>query len=58
VRNLRIGLTIGLVAALLGACGGKSLGPLNPSQQELDQRHCTSNADCGSGFCSSSGRCG
>jgi hypothetical protein len=45
-----------VVLGSLAACGGRPT-PINASQQELDQRHCTSNSDCASGLCSS-GRCG
>jgi hypothetical protein len=47
-------LLLSLIA--LAACGGRS-GPVNASQHELDQRHCTSNSECSSGLCSN-GRCG
>jgi hypothetical protein len=45
-----------LVVIVLSACGGNT-ATLNSAQQELDQKHCSSNADCASGLCRA-GRCG
>jgi len=45
------------VLVLASACGGNRPGPFDASRQELDQKHCTANADCSSGFCHD-GRCG
>jgi hypothetical protein len=46
-----------LIVGYLAGCGGRGSPPASSSQHELDQRHCTSNSDCASGYCAD-GRCG
>jgi len=53
---MKVGLIVLWTLLLASGCGG-GLGPVSPAQQELDQKHCTSNAECSSGLCKA-GRCG
>jgi hypothetical protein len=57
MRAIALVVLVMTAAGLFAGCGGRQ-GGANSSQQELDRRHCTSGADCASGFCGSNGRCG
>ncbi|HEX2877159.1 MAG TPA: hypothetical protein VHP33_38175 [Polyangiaceae bacterium] len=58
MRAIALVVWVMTAACLVAGCGGRQGGGANSSQQELDRRHCTTGADCASGFCGSNGRCG